>query len=125
MLFRSLDNTIRVLCCLANGTVRKGSSVVFSLVLQSLDAASKCNSSGAAKTVVLQRLCVAEETAAALTAGWTLEMVDIGRNCDELCLTVQRLNINMASICKQVSSQPALQSYLCDARYASSLFEGP
>lgn len=74
----------------------------------------------AAKAVALKRVQIDEETAAALLAGWNLKKVDILRQPEKSCTTVELLNTDSAAVHKQVSGQTALPSAFYNFQDASS-----
>lgn len=77
----------------------------------------------AAKDVVLERVDLAEETAAASLVGCTLEKTNLVCKNDESHAMLERLNTDLATIRKQVSSQATVQSDLGDAQDSSFWFE--
>lgn len=68
-------------------------STVLSFGWQNRNAITGCDSAVAAKVDALERVGVAEETAAVSLNRWTFEKIYIVRQLDEAPETVERLNI--------------------------------
>lgn len=93
------------------------------LALQILNNTTERDVGLASKAVQLERGRAVEGTALASLAGGTLDKIDMVHECTESLATVERLNKELAVVCKQVSDQAALQPELCDAQDSSSRFE--
>lgn len=65
-------------------------------------------SSVAANAVVLELICVIEETAPASLPGWTLDRIHMVCKRYELRASFEFLNTDLWSVCEEASSQPAL-----------------
>lgn len=93
----------------ANVPVREDVTGFSSLPLQTLNAIAGCDSVVAAKVVCvcLENVEFAEQTGAALLAGWTHESIDVVRKRDELSVTLECLNTNMTAVTLQSELQKA------------------
>lgn len=108
-LCRSLD-AIRELCCLADAAVPEDASGVFSPALKNLNHVTERESAVDVHAVLLDSVCVVEQTAAASLSSWTVEKTDMVCKRSESCATVECLTINLAEVCEQAYGQMALQS---------------
>lgn len=68
-----------------------------------------------AKTEALERVWPVEETVVKLLASWTLEEIDTVRKRDEGPATVESVNPDFMTHCKQVSAHETVHSELHDA----------